>query len=229
MLCNLVIAQFSVVKLLEQAPTIPVTFGKAFMDARLVTSKESLLDGREFNRVKSWEPSLSLKKFGDVLDSYIEKIDTRAEGNSFSLSYVSDIDPETKEYLELMTKAADSLKIRWKGYSKRIVAVCPEFFPLSEEFGCDEITASGQKLNQFAIEKNQILGEARIELKPLFDLVQRYFNKLYLVEDAMTNNEVLNEISKALQVLQDWNYEVNAANSNMVETGISLNNALCGR
>ncbi|MEO6692026.1 MAG: hypothetical protein ABIO44_06765 [Saprospiraceae bacterium] len=223
------IAQFSIVKMLDQAPVIPITFGTAFMNSKLITTTETLLDGREFKRVKSWEPAYDLKKYSDLLDSYISKIDARAESNSFSLSYNPVDDPESKEYLKLMTKVSDSLTKVWKTYSKRIVVICPDFMPLGDDYGCDEISASGQKLNYCATQKNEILVQARNDLKPLFDLAQRYFNKLYPIDNPMLNNEVLNEISKPIQVLQEWNFEVNAANSIMVETGVSLNNALCGK
>lgn len=220
-------AQFNVVRLLDQLPDIPPTFGTAYMKSKLVTTSENLDDGRVFKRVKSWEPSLEMKKFDDALEKYIEKIDTKAEHNSFSLNYSPDNSPETVEYLKLMAKTADSLNRSWNNYAKRLAAVCPDFLPLSEEFGCDEIKASGLKLNEYAAQKNKILNEAKIQLKPLFDLVQRYFNKLYLIEDAMTNNQVLNEISVPLQVMRAMYSEVSIANSHMVETSISLNNALC--
>ena len=220
-------AQFNVARLLDQAPLIPETIGKAFLSSKLITTSETLLDGREFKRVKSWEPAGEIKKFGDVIDSYIEKIDKRAEENSFSLNYSPDTGPDNRQYLNLMTKEGDTVRKIWKKFHQRITAVNPDFLPLSEEYGCDEIAASGQTLNGFAAVKNKILEEARQELKPHFDLVQHYFNKLYQVEDAMFNNEVLNEITKPLQVLQQWSFEINSANANMVDTGVSLNNALC--
>ncbi|NOT36189.1 MAG: hypothetical protein HOP11_02295 [Saprospiraceae bacterium] len=219
--------QFNVVRLLEQVPPIPETFGTAYVNSKLVTSSETMDDGRIFKRVKSWEPSLDIKKFDDQLEKYNEKIDAKAEQNSFSLHYVPDNSPENKAYLKLMIKTADSLKNIWSVYTKRLLQVCPDFMPLSEEYGCDEIKASGLRLNGYAMEKNKILEGARKELKPLFDLVQRYFNKLYLIEDPMTNNQVLNEIGVPLQILREWYSEVSIVNSHMVETGISLNNAFC--
>lgn len=48
------VAQFNVVKMLDQAPLIPPTIGKAFLGCKLITTSETLLDGREFKRVKSW-------------------------------------------------------------------------------------------------------------------------------------------------------------------------------
>ena len=220
-------AQFNVVKMLDQAPLIPPTIGKAFLGCKLITTSETLLDGREFKRVKSWEPAGEIKKFGDMIDTYLEKIDQRAETNSFSVNYNPSTDSTAQQFMNYMTLQADTLKKIWSAYHKKIAAVNPDFLPLNEEYGCDEIAASGILLNGFATEKNKILNEAREALKSHFDLVQRYFNKLYQIDDAMFNNQVLNEISKPLQVLQQWSFEVNSANSHMVETGVSLNDALC--
>ncbi len=220
-------SQFNVSKMLEHAPLIPPTIGTAFLNSKLIISKETLLDGREFKRVKSWEPAGEIKKFSEMLDSYVEKIDKRAEENSFSLNYIPEKDKEIVQYLNWMTKVADSTKLIWKKYHQQITAINPDFLPLTEEFGCDEIAQSGQKLNGFAEQKNKILELARKDLFHYFDLTQRYFNKLYQIEDPMFNNQVMNEISKPLQVLQEWSFEVNSANSNMVDTGVSLNNALC--
>lgn len=222
-------AQFSVVKLLDQAPYIPATIGSAFMNSKLNSVNETTFDGREFKRVKSWEPAYDLKKFSETIESYLSKIEKRSEDNSFSLNYAPLQDEELLQYLRLMKLSTDSLYKIWKSYSKQIAAVCPEFFVLSDDYGCDEIAASGHKLNDYAARKNQIFEQARKDMRGLFDLVQRYFNKLYLIEDPMTNNEVMSQISIPLQILQEWDHELNVANYNMVETGISLNNALCGK
>ncbi|MCC6816271.1 MAG: hypothetical protein IT267_07670 [Saprospiraceae bacterium] len=220
-------AQFNVARLLDQAPLVPVSFGTAYMNSKLVTKSEMLDDGREFKRVKSWDPSPEISKFDDLINKHVEKIDARADYNSFSLSNSTLDSKEDKEYLHLMDKVSDSLYSVWKNYYKKLSTIGGDFYPLSEEFGCDEIKASGLKLNIIAEQKNKILIEARIQLKPMFDLVQRYFNKLYLIQDPMINNEVLNYISKPLEILQQWMGEVNVTNGHMVETGISLNNALC--
>ncbi len=224
---KMALGQFNVVKLLDQAPLIPTSFGTAYVNSKLTTLSETLDDGRVFKRVKSWEPTLELNKYDEILVRYTDKIDEKAERNSFSLNYSPVENNEDIEYLKLMAKTADSLTKIWNGYVKRIADVNPDFMPLSEEYGCDEIKASGLKLNSWAEEKNKILLESRIRMKSLFDLLQRYFNRLSLIEDPMTNNQVLNYISVPLTVLRNWYSEVMIANSHMVETGISLNNSLC--
>lgn len=220
-------SQFNVTKLLDQAPLIPTSFGSAYVNSKLTTLSETLDDGRVFKRVKSWEPTLELKKYDEILVRYTDKIDARAEHNSFSLNYSPVKNEEDLEYLKLMAKTADSLNKIWLSYSKRIIDINPDFMPLSEEFGCDEIKASGLKLNGWAEEKNKILVESRERMRSLFDLLQRYFNRLSQIEDPMTNNQVLNHISVSLTILRNWYSEVMIANSHMVETGISLNNSLC--
>lgn len=75
--------------------------------------------------------------------------------------------------------------------------------------------------------KNKYLIAGREYISPNIDYFQRIFNRLILVEDAMMNNQVIYQMTRMLNILQEWNLALISANSQMVDTGVSLNNGLC--
>ena len=169
-----------------------------------------------------------LKHFDQQVSDYLTKWERKAQDNSFSLTYSPDNSPETKEYLMKLEKLADTTLEMWKPFISKVRDVNPDFLALSElDFGCDEIKASAKKLNEAAELKNKYLIAGREYISPNIDYFQRIFNRLILVEDAMMNNQVIYQMTRMLNILQEWNLALISANSQMVDTGVSLNNGLC--
>ncbi|MBK6824489.1 MAG: hypothetical protein IPG87_16485 [Saprospiraceae bacterium] len=214
--------------LIQKAPLIPQTIGAAFTQSKLEYQVEILEDGKEFKRVVSWDMNYELKHFDQQVSDYLTKWERKAQDNSFSLTYSPDNSPETKEYLMKLEKLADTTLEMWKPFISKVRDVNPDFLALSElDFGCDEIKASAKKLNEAAELKNKYLIAGREYISPNIDYFQRIFNRLILVEDAMMNNQVIYQMTRMLNILQEWNLAVISANSQMVDTGVSLNNGLC--
>ncbi|MBK7233111.1 MAG: hypothetical protein IPH93_12830 [Saprospiraceae bacterium] len=221
-------AQQNCLTLLQKAPLPAESVGKAFTSVKLEFQSEFLDDGTEFKRVKSWAFTFDQKQYSEQLAKYVERWDRRAEENSFALNYIPDTTQEVSKAIYIYQRTADSILSIWNPVSHQARNLDPDFTVLSDmDYGCDEIKASAKKLNQMADQQTEFLNGARMKMTPLFDRFQRYFNKLSQIEDPIMNNEVINQMSKVLGVLEDWDLIVNATMFNMVETGVSLNNGLC--
>jgi len=221
-------AQQNLNSLFQKAPLIPQTIGAAFTTSKLEYQVEMLEDGKEFKRVVSWDMNSELKNFDQQVGDYLAKLERKAQDNSFSLTYSPDNSPESKDYLMKLEKLADSTLELWKPYISKVRDVNPDFMALSElDYGCDEIKASAKKLNEAAALKNKYLLAGKEKISPHIEYFQRIFNRLILIEDAMMNNQVIYQMTRMINILQEWNLAVISANSQMVDTGVSLNNGLC--
>lgn len=226
--CYGVHAQQSCLNLLQKAPLLPESVGKAFVSVKLEIKPEILDDGTEFKRVSAWSMTFDQKQYDEQLAKYVERWDKKAEENSFALNYIPDTTTETGLAMAYLKAIADSVVAIWTPVSTEARNLDPDFTVLSDmDFGCDEIKSSAQRLNKIAKRQNELLSSAKARMLGPFDRFQRYFNKLVQINDPLMNNEVIGQMSRMLSVLEDWNLIYSSTLSNMVETGISLNNGMC--
>lgn len=226
--CDFVFSQQSCLNLLQKAPLPPESVGKAFVSVKLEIKPEILDDGTEFKRVASWSMTFDQKQYEDQLSKYVERWDKKAEENSFALNYIPDTTTETGMAMVMLRSIADSVLAVWTPVSNEARGLDPDFTVLSEmDYGCDEIKASAQRLNAVAKRQYELLSSAKARLLGPFDRFQRHFNKLAQINDPIMNNEVIGQMSRVLSVLEDWNLIYSATLSNMVDTGVSLNNGMC--
>lgn len=214
--------------LLQKAPLLPESVGKAFTGVKLELVVEYLDDGTEFKRVKAWAPTFDQKQFEENLSKYVERWELQAQENSFALNYNPDTTKEVGMMVKEYQRMADTIMGIWEPVSKKARNLDPEFMVLSEmDYGCDEIRQSANRINELARKQNELLSQARMQMSPAVDRFQRYFNKLEQIEDPLMNNAILSQMSRVLGLLEDWNLIVSSTHSNLVETGVSLNNGLC--
>lgn len=214
--------------LLEKAPLVPNSCGEAFMASTLKTEVELLDNGTEFRRVKSWDADARVSKFGAEVDLWTERINAQLEGNSFSLTGENETDKDLRLQLTVLEKQATELLAQWNKYSERLKNINPDFIPLSDmDYGCDQIRASANKLNENTKLYNAILKEGRNAIMDKIKDFEVQFGQLAKVKSPLFNNEVLSHALTVGLILTDWNLIVNVANTHLVDTAVSLNNGMC--
>lgn len=214
--------------LFESIPFPSSSCEEAFQSAELEWEAMTLDNDSIFNRVKSWAPGGALKSFSIKLDKLLANIERASENNSFSLSTPPTIDKEVMKSIEQLIKVRESISNVWNSYREPFVNANSNFIVPNElDNGCGQMQFSLKSLN--AVSKN--MAEQLNSFKSGIDAsmidFQHRYDEINKIKHPMVNNQILEEMTSLLNMLNEISNALNFHYKNMVETRMAWNNAFC--
>jgi hypothetical protein len=227
-LWSVVVKSQNIQKLFDELPMAYSTCNETFQSAEIEWESMTLDNDSIFKRAKSWAPGGELKAYSiklDKLNSYIERA---SENNSFSLSAPPSIDKEIMSSIEQLVKVRESITSTWNSNREGIININSNFIVPNElDNGCDQIEFAINVLNVSSTKLNDQLNLFKSKINSqLIDFQTRY-DELNKTKHPMVNNQILDELSNLLLILNEITNVLNFHYKNMVETRMALNNAMC--
>ncbi|MCC6753314.1 MAG: hypothetical protein IT266_04935 [Saprospiraceae bacterium] len=215
-------------QLFQTLPDCPTTCDSAFASAELEWAEEMLDNGTTFRRVTSWGPGGELKAYIERLERVQAFIERTSENNSFSLNAPGPISDDNERLLATLAASRKSIQQKWQEVQDQIAGIDENFVVPNEfEHGCDQIRTFMDVLSRYS-EKTNAAYHLFIAstLQDLGDFQQTY-DQLIRNRHPMISNRCLDEASGLMELLFQLNTARNIHYKNMVETRMTLNNAMC--
>lgn len=181
-----------------------------------------------FNRIKSWAPGGELKNFAIRTEKLQAYIDRSSENNSFSLSAPTAIDKETMGLIEILNSIRSRITSKWNVYRDPVTQINANFIVPNElEYGCDQMVSSIQILNSVSEKLLMQLSKFNQEIHEDLVEFQTRFDELNKIKNPMVNNQILDETTQLISILNEILNTLNFHYKNMVETRMAWHNAFC--
>ncbi len=214
--------------LMSQMPDVITSSQVAFQEAKLSVEKVMADDGVEVSRIKSWEYGNRLNQWITKLDRITEQIDKRAEAGSFSLDNYSEVDKETEKKIAALSEWETAIVSLWSRYHNRLDAINPDFIPLNEnEYGCEEIRRSAELLENYAVEIQRLLHQARQEITPYLLSFQTQYDEIQACGNSFVKNQAEGYLASVIQVLGFMTFHIVTSYRHLVDTEVAYFNGQC--
>jgi hypothetical protein len=214
--------------LFENIPYPSVSCEETFKTAEIEWDKMTLDNDSVFNRAKSWAPGGDLKIFSGKLEKLQAYIDRTSENNGFSLSAPPTIDKDVLKAMEHLTKTREGISNIWITLREQFVNLNSTFIVPNElDNGCDQIQSSIQQLNEASAKYSEQLNVFKSKISNSLTDFQTQFDELNKNKHPMVSNQILDEMSNLLSILNEISNALNFHYKNMVETRMAWNNAFC--
>lgn len=217
------------IQILYDAIPYPATScEETFKTAELEWEKMTLDNDSIFNKVKSWAPGGELKNFAGKVDKLQAYIEHASENNSFSLSAPPSIDKETMRSIEQLSKIREGITKSWNSFKDPITNINSGFVvPNDIDNGCDQMQSSIQLLNSVSGKITEQIAAFKTKISGDLIEFQNQFDELNKLKNPMVNNQILDEMSNLLSILNEISNVLNFHYKNMVETQMVWHNAFC--
>jgi hypothetical protein len=215
-------------QLFQTLPACPITCDSAFASAELEWAEEMLDNGTTFRRVTSWGPGGELKAYIERLERVQAFIERTSENNSFSLNAPGPISEDNERLLAQLAVSRKSIQQKWQDVQDQVAGIDDNFVVPNEfEHGCDQIRKAMDALSRYSARTNEAYQLFIAATgKDLGDFQQTY-DQLIRNRHPMISNRCLDEASGLMELLFQLNTARNIHYKNMVETRMTLNNAMC--
>lgn len=216
--------------LYENIPMPYASVEECFQTAELEWEQETLDNGSLFNRAKSWAPGGAIKKYSMQLDRLATYIEQTSENNSFSLTAPAEIDKQTLKSIEELGQIRQTISNAWNAHRDAVTSINAEFVVPNElDNSCEQIEAAMNQLQKTSGLLQEKLRQFRDPVSPSLDQFQKMFDFLMQNRNPMVSNQVLDELSNLMVILNEIANLMNFHYKNMVETRMAWNNALCNK
>jgi len=130
--------------------------------------------------------------------------------------------------LELLTKTREAITNTWHSSRESYININADFMVPNElDNGCDQISSSIQTLNTVSAKLIEKINSFKIKIATSLSDFQSQFDEINKIKHPMVNNQILDEMSNLLSILNEISNGLNFHYKNMVETRMAWNNAMC--